>query len=76
MDDEHRVILIDDEDHLQQIAARCLAPHQPLIFFTMEWIGTRCPENDLFSLLWSDAMLCNVCDIPLIPSKFQDNLYI
>jgi hypothetical protein len=71
MDYEHRVFRIKDEDHLQPSATASAPRNSPFVVFSRLWIGSSRPADNRLGLFRGNTMLCNVFDIPRVPSEFQ-----
>jgi len=74
VNNEHALIVVQHEYHLQQPIALTSTPNQPFIVFDSSRIGFGGVQNHAFGLRWANSMCANVLDIPFVPAKFHERV--
>jgi hypothetical protein len=70
MDDEHRVIRINEVHDLNDSVALAAADHQPFPLPVLLGIGTAGAKDDPLCFGWRDTVLRNLLTVPFGPAKF------
>jgi len=71
MNDEDRIVRIEQVDYLQKSPSDALAFHENFFVLDFLWEGRLGTANNHLRLLRIDAMLGDVFNIPVVPAKLH-----